>query len=96
MKKINILLLAMLCLNTAWAQDFTLVSTPEAVNELNYSHWDEALGQDETGFYTIGKLNTSISNQQIYLKKFSPSLNLLFTKNIPASFGTFNDSKTYL
>lgn len=96
MKKINILLLAMLCLTTAWAQDFTLVSTPEAVNELNYSHWDEALGQDETGFYTIGKLNTSISNQQIYLKKFSPSLNLLFTKNIPASFGTFNDSKTYL
>lgn len=96
MKKINMLLLAMLCLNIAWAQNFTLTSSPEVVNDLNYSHWDEALGQDETGFYTVGKLNTSISNQQIYIKKFSPSLNLLFSKQIEASSGVFNDSKLYL
>lgn len=95
MLKLNSLLLAILCLNFVAAQNVNLINGQELANEYDYSHWDQALGQDDSGFYTIGKLNTNISNEKVVLKKFAPDLTLIYAQDVEASIGTFGDSKYF-
>ena len=76
------------------AQQIQVSSTEEYTNTIQGAHWSRILGQDESGYYLLREYGP-ISNQIIALEKYSPALKLLYTTNIEATSGTFNDSRLH-
>jgi len=75
----------------AFAQPVTVGSTEEYTNIIPEASWKQFLGYDATGYYILRE-SGPISNQKIWLEKYSPAMKLISTTNIESTSGTMGNS----
>jgi hypothetical protein len=77
---------------SSYAQSVSVQSSPEFAKPFPEVFFTEILGQDESGYYFLREIGPE-TNSKLILEKYSPELNLLFTKDIESSSGVMGNSK---